>query len=423
MINADRFKLEVRRSLRPFLLYVLLAFSGLVAFLVIAHNLTFQRPWTPYRTLRADFSDVKGIVPGKHQVRISGVEAGVVSKSEIVGGHPVLTLKVKKKFGPIYRNARLQIRPVTPLDDLYVNVTDRGTPSAGEATVDHPIAVDRTITPVDISRVLDTFDGDTRKRLTILLAELGRGLKDGGAQLQASFAQLGPFLDVAQRATSELALRRANVRRLVHNFGGLSAALARRDAQLTTLVRQGDAALGELARNDQPLGGTLTGLPPAMAAMRSSFASVRALAGDLDPALQSLRPVAARLPAGLDGLGRFGRDATPALAALRPAVRNLRPLARVLVPTSRALDEAFGSLRPQAPQFDELTKELATCRASAQTFFNNTLQVFKFADANGSFPRAEVTEDSDAGQVGQNGSSGVTLKRMPTCIDGIGGGR
>jgi ABC-type transporter Mla subunit MlaD len=346
-------------------------------------------------------------------VRIHGVKAGVVERVDLVGGEPVMTLRVEKRYAPIYRDAKLRIRPVTPLDDLYVNVTDRGTPRAGVADASYVIPAQNTITPVDISRVLDTFDADTRERLTTLMHEMGPAMQDGGQKLQAAFVELAPFLDVARDATRVLAERRRNVRRLVHNFGSLSGALAERDAQIGKLVRGGASTLGELGANDGPLGATIGAVPPALTAMRGSFAGLRRLEGELDPALQSLRPVAAGLDDGLKGLQRFGTDATPALRALRPALDDLRPMARTLVPTSRSLESAFGTLRPQAPQLNRLTQTLVPCLGMAQDFFAHTLSVFKFEDSVGAFPRAEMTVDTDGYAHGDAG--GLNTRPVPSC--------
>lgn len=420
MINRERLILEVRRSRRSFLILVALLIAGAAAFGLIFRNLTFERPWQTYREVRAEFDDVKGIFPGGHQVRINGVKVGIVSKATIVDGRAILTMKIEDKWGPVYRNARMRIRPVTPLQDLYVNIEQRGTPAAGEATKSHVIPTSQTIAPVDISRVLDTFSGNTRQRLTLLLDELGKGLgHDGGTRLRATFAELAPFLHVAKDATTVLAARRTLVRRAVHNFGSLSAALARRDAQIGAFVNRGNATLSQLAAHDRPLDGTLSELAQLMPVMRDSFAEVRRLSGELDPALRGLEPVTDELEAGLKGLETFGRDAVPALRALRPAVKDLRRMATVLSPTSRSLDKAFASLRPQAPQLDRLTQQVVPCLDMTQQFFANTLSVFKFQDAHGGFPRAETTVDLDAG--GNGALQGLNTTPLPNCTDSIGG--
>jgi ABC-type transporter Mla subunit MlaD len=413
-LGSDRLLLEVRRSLRPFAMLIVLVVIAGTAFAIIARNLTFQRPWKHYNEVRAQFDDVKGIFPGGHQVRIHGVKAGIVSKSALVDGKPVLTLKIEDQFGPVYKDARLQIRPITPLQDLYVNVIDRGHRSAGEATKSWIIPASQTITPVDVSRVLDTFDADTRSRLTILLNELGRGLGDHGVQLRQTFAELAPFLHVAKDATQVLNERRQNVRRLIHNFGSLSGTLAQRDADLNRFVRMGDRTLGELASKDQALAGTITELAALMPVMQSSFGGVERLSNHLDPALVALVPVAKQLKPGLLALEQLGQDATPALQELRPAVTALRTMARTLPSTSASLDTAFQRFSAQVPQVNRLTTTLAPCMSTLQTFFQNTLSVFKYRDVNGSFPRADEVVDIDSG--GEFAPPPANLRKLPTCV-------
>jgi virulence factor Mce-like protein len=414
--TMERMLLEARRSVRPLMLLAGLMVAAGITFALIAQNLTFARPWQKYREVNAQFTDVKGIFPGGHQVRIHGVKVGVVSKSRLVHGKPQLTLKIEHKWGPVYKDARIQIRPVTPLQDLYVNVIDRGHPSAGEVGKHDVIASSQTVTPVDVSRVLDTFNAPTRQRMTILLTEMGRGLDDGGVKLRASFDQLAPFLHVAQDTTQALAERKVQVQRVVHNFGELSAALAKRDDDLQRFVVQGNSALGELARNDQPLAGTLTELSELLPVMRSSFAAVNALSGHLDPALKDLKPVAAQLQSSLKGLEQVGRDATPALKALRPAVVSLRSMARSLPAASTALQASLTNLDHQAPQFGHITNLLAGCTSSTQRFFENTLSVFKYADANGAFPRADETVDTDTASDAK--LPAANLRVLPNCTDG-----
>ena len=129
--TRDRFKLELRRSAGPGLLYLLLVIGGLATAADIISNLTGTKPWDSYKVYRASFTDVKGVIPGSTSLRIAGVEVGTVTGANLVGGHPVLTLSLQSRYAPLYRNAQVRIRPVTPLEDMYVDITSRGTPNAG----------------------------------------------------------------------------------------------------------------------------------------------------------------------------------------------------------------------------------------------------------------------------------------------------
>lgn len=416
MPNMQRMRLELRRSARPFALYVVTAIAAITGIVIASHNLTFQRPWEKYDEVKVGFADVKGIFPKGHQVRIHGVKVGVVKDATLENGRAVLTLSIEHKYGPLYRNAKLRIRPVTPLDDLYVNVTDRGTAAAGKAGKDYVIAESNTVTPVDISRVLNVFNADSRERMTILLSELGKGLPDGGRKLRAAFNELAPFLSVAKDATSVLERRQVQVKQLVHNFGSLSGALAKRDAQLQQFVTAGNATLGELAAQDRPLNSTFAQIADLVPVMRDTFVSVHGLSDKLDPALQGLKPVTDSLDSGLAALQKFGTSATPALTELQPAVRNLRTMATQLNPTARSLATAFGRLQPQVPDFRRIVELTDACTARLNRFFGNTMSVLKFGDANAAYPRADMTLDLDNSGV----LPGVNTKYTPNCTDKVG---
>lgn len=393
--NRERIVLEIQRARMPFLVLAALAAAALLAGWVIFRNLSFERPWQDYIQVQAAFQDVKGAAPGKQPVRISGVQVGVVKDWRVAGDHAVLTLSIERRHGRIYRDARMRLRPVTPLQDMYVDV-DRGTPAAGVLGADEVLPADRTRTPVDISRVLNTFDAPTRQRLGLLLDGLGAGLEDRGAALRDAFTRLGPFLSTARSLGSALGERRRSTARLVTNLERLTATLATRNRQLTGLVRDGSTTLGVLADHDRDLDATLRELSPALRSLRTSFVALQRAEDELDPAIRSLGPVSARLSGGLSALRRFGDEAAPALAALEPAVRALRPLSQELTPTASGLRGAVAALRPQAPGLDRVTQRLLPCLGAAARFFQWTPSVIKFGDANGANPRADLTIGVDS---------------------------
>jgi phospholipid/cholesterol/gamma-HCH transport system substrate-binding protein len=353
--TRDRLKLELKRAAGPGLLYVLLIVAGLLTAADIISNLAGVKPWRSYTKYQVAFADVKGVIPGSTTLRLAGVEVGTVTGAKLENGRPVLTLSLESQYAPLYRDAVMQLRPVTPLEDMYVDITSRGHQSAGKLTDKEILDTPPSASPVAIGAILDARDPNTRARLTTLLDQLGSGLSDGGAKLRASFQTIAPFLLVAKQMSGALAQRHVELARLVHNFSGLSQELALRDAQLSGLIRYADSTLGVLAQQDAPFASTLNELPPTLATMSSTFARLRTTENALDPALRSLGPVASALPSGLDALSRFSQDATPALTALRPAVRQLQPLAVVLKPTSQALVGALTQLRSEAPQLDRTT--------------------------------------------------------------------
>ena len=246
----DRVKLEIKRASGPFLLFVLLVVAGILVGANTIRNLAGDKPWVSYTKYKVAFENVKGVVPGRHELRIAGVKAGSITDSVLVDGRPVMSLNVEKKYAPLYRDAKVRIRPVTPLEDMYVDIESRGTKAAGELKSGENgevLAVRNTTSMTEIGRVLNVFDDDARLRFGELLSELGKGLNDNGAQLRAAFAEIAPFLTTAERMGRALTERRRNLARLVHNFGGITEVLAKRDKQLADFVTSGESVLSELA--------------------------------------------------------------------------------------------------------------------------------------------------------------------------------
>jgi virulence factor Mce-like protein len=277
-MDTKRLKLELQRSVKPLILFGILIACGIVSAGIIFHNQTFQRPWVDYYTVHATFDNVKGVTPPTQQVRIAGVKVGVVKDSKLVDGRPELTLSIEAKYGRLYKDARMRLRPSTPLQDMYVSI-DRGTPAAGELSESQVVQADQTQSPVDISRVMNTFNTPTRERLASLLDALGSGLDDRGQSLRQAFANAVPFLDMAKRATQIVDRRKVAMRRVITNFGELTGVLADRNKQLTSVVSNGEATLGTLARSDRNLAATVRELGPTLTTMRSTFANVPAMEG------------------------------------------------------------------------------------------------------------------------------------------------
>ena len=389
-LSRERLALEISRARKPFAVVIVLALLAVGACAYIVGHLRGGLPWQGRYTVRVAVDDAKGVIPGKQEVRISGLPVGLISKVSLDGAQPVLTLSIEPRYAPLYRDATLRLRPKTPLDDLYLDVESRGHPQAGKLGAGQVLDAQRTRTPVDIGRVLDTLDADTRSRTKIAIDELGRALPDRGVQLRAALTELTPFLNDAQRFTAALAVRQTQTSRLVHNLALMTGELGTRQHQLTELVRSGAASLTTIGQADGPLAATISQLPPTLHQLETTFATVRATADQLDPAFDALQPTARALPSGLAALRSFSTQAEPAIAALRRPLPSLAPLVRELRPTAADLDAAFAALRPQVPRLDRITAAIVPCELAVQKFFQNTISVFKFSSARAPFPRGHT---------------------------------
>lgn len=387
--DRERFRREVRRGFAPALV---VAASLVVAVLGGGLIVSKIAPTAISRSyeMRVAVDDATAVSPNVNRVRFKGIPVGNIVGVEHEGNRAVLTIKTERKYGPVYRDARAELRPNTALNDMYLDVVDRGTPAAGRLEGDTPLAETQTKTPVGISEVLDTFSPSVRLRLRTLLDELGNGLRDRGRSLQAVFVQLTPLVRNAGTIADQLAAREPLVRRLVTDSAALTREVGLREQQLRRLLTDGTATVTALESSSGDLDRTLAALPPAVRALDASFTRVRGTLDDVDGAVRSLGPVADGLPGALTALRRLAITADPAVEALREPVTRLVPLARNLRPLAARAARAVTGFAPQADTVDKVTKELVACKKGFQNFFQWNASMAKFGDSRGPIPRGNV---------------------------------
>jgi len=394
-LNRARLKLEVRRSVGSALWLV----AGLILAVVIVGYFGTKIGATAFKDtyeVRFAVDDATAVTAGVHEIRIKGVRAGKITKVDFESDQPVLTAKVDRKWGAIYRDARAQLRPNTPLQDIYVDVVDRGTPSRGEASGGRPLDAAQTTVAPRIDEVFNTFRPDVRESMRALLDGLGNGLEDRGRSLRTAFVELTPFIKTVSRISEELALRRPQTERLVHNVALLTNELGERDETLRTLVREGATALTAVKDGRADLDALLRELPPTLAAVDSSFAAVRGITADVDEAFEALVPVADRVAPALDDVRRLSAGAEPAVRALQRPVTRLVPLSGALRPLSSRLHDIVRALAPQTDTLNKVTKTLAGCKRGVQGFFQWDASMVKYGDSRGASPRGNLVSGSPA---------------------------
>ena len=113
-----------------------------VALLVGGYILSNQRfylpHWVPvvgsdFVDYKAEFSTAQSVTPGQGQtVQIAGVDVGDITKVDLVDGRAVVTMKIRRKYTPIYKDATALLRPKTGLNDMVIEL-DARLAAAGEA--------------------------------------------------------------------------------------------------------------------------------------------------------------------------------------------------------------------------------------------------------------------------------------------------
>jgi phospholipid/cholesterol/gamma-HCH transport system substrate-binding protein len=302
--------------------------------------------------VNAEMSTAQAVTPGQGQtVNIAGVEVGEIKSVKLENGKAVIGLDIERKYAPVYRDASVLLRPKTGLKDMVAELTP-GTPKAGKLPEGGTIPISQTLPDVNLDEVLASLDADTRDYLRLLLSDGGQALKGNGSQLGQAVRRVEPTARYSRLINEALATRRANIRRVVHNFSLLTDALGKRDDQLAGFVENSNAVFAALAHQDANLRQTLRQLPSTLDVTQTNLAKARTLAQTLGPTLQDLRP-------GARALGPTLRQVRPFVRKTTPVIRDqLRPFTRAALPTVRQLRPALNDLSAATPSLTRTFKIL-----------------------------------------------------------------
>jgi phospholipid/cholesterol/gamma-HCH transport system substrate-binding protein len=339
----------IRKHLPDFLAIIfLLVVALVVAVVILSHQRVALPPGVPllgkdFVEVEAELSTAQAVTPGQGQtVNIAGVEVGQISSVKLENGRAVIGLKIERKYDRIYRNATILLRPKTGLKDMVAELNP-GTEEAGRLQEGERIPISQTLPDVNLDEVLASLDTDTRDYLRILLGDASLGLKDNGRELAQTIRRIEPTARYAREINEQLAVRRNNIRRVVHNFSLLMEELGTKDRQVADFVQSSNAVFSILAGQDANLRDTLRQLPGALDETQTTLAKVDRLAKVLGPTLQDLRP-------GARALGPSLRETRPFLTQTTPILRDqIRPFARAALPTVKELRPALRDLAAATP--------------------------------------------------------------------------
>ncbi|HWT91928.1 MAG TPA: MlaD family protein [Solirubrobacteraceae bacterium] len=388
-----------KRGIAPWKAGVLLLVVLVVA---VYFGFTKDIPYVnePYE-IKAAFRDTSGMRPGS-PVRIAGVEVGEVRKIEHTkpgSRTATVTMAILDKGKPIKDDARAMIRPRIFLEGNFFIDLSPGTPGGEEMTDGDTIPVTRTGNPVQLDQVLKALRTDVREQLKTTFTELGNAQEAGAPQAfnRSLEDQPGAYRWTAVVSEALLGQRPGDLGRVIDDTGDVAAAIDRNPQRLQTLVTDFNRTMAAFAESDGDLRATIRELPdtmrealPALRDLNASFPSVRRLAREIRPGLQStpetsraLIPLAVQLrglvgPEELRGLAADLRTSAPPLARLSrdtvPLLEEIRPLAsctsEVLVPFGRLTvpDKAHPA---SGPVFQEAGKFLPGLAGESRSFDAN----------------------------------------------------
>jgi phospholipid/cholesterol/gamma-HCH transport system substrate-binding protein len=347
----------IRKHLTDFVALLFIFVISLAVAGVILSNQRFYLPaWVPvvgtdFFELEAELSTAQAVVPGQGQtVNVAGVKVGEVGEVELRDGQAVVQMRIKDEYKQVYRDATILLRPKTGLKDMYLSL-DPGTRAAGRMREGSTVRVANTLPDVNPDEVLAKLDADTRAYLRVLLNSGAEAFSEdpgerqtAAADLRETFKRLEPTARDARAVTGALAKRRANIRRVIHNFQLLATELGRKDDQLAQLVDSANANFQALASEESNIRASLRLLPGTLGQTEDTFRKASGLAAELGPTLQDLRPFARALGPALRRVRPFLRETTPIIRTqLRPFARDVRPTVRDL----RAAAEDLAVVTPR----------------------------------------------------------------------------
>jgi ABC-type transporter Mla subunit MlaD len=339
------------------------------AFVLIVETGLYLKPFRPGgRTVYADFVRGPQLQTGD-EVRLDGDIDGQVKKvGDLPGGRGIrATLTVTNDAGPIFANARAQIRAKTLLSGAFYVEVDRGTPAAGPLG-GHDISMSHTSSQVEIEDITDVFSGGAVSGLRHLPAELRKAFadpnipartldtvnrnasvlrggieaargRDPGRDLPAVVANADKTVAALDSPTDEL-------RTLISGAAATLQTTAARRADLRSSIRQAPLVASGLQTTLAGLGGTLRAadaivtrlnrvapaVAPTLAALQPAVLSTSKLLVRARPLLRSLRPV-------VSGLAGTAVDGVPLIDQLRPSLDRLE---RQIIPGLAKKDRRTG---------------------------------------------------------------------------------
>ena len=224
----------------------------------------------PTYRFTAVLKSASDLVPGD-DVTLSGIRVGHIDSLMPGENGTVAQLELMKDYAPLYNDSRAVVKSKNLLGERYLEI-NRGTPGAGTMPDGGTIPMDRTLTPVEVSQVLDALTPDVRDQLTIAINSLGEGVAGQGPNMNASAGDLRVLAQGLQRIADELAANSTDLDSMITALRKVMDTLAAWHAQFRQLIANWDSLMRELASREQQFKGTLVEQDRVMAILNQAFA-------------------------------------------------------------------------------------------------------------------------------------------------------
>jgi phospholipid/cholesterol/gamma-HCH transport system substrate-binding protein len=313
-------------------------------------------------------SNASQLVKGD-QVKVGGVPVGKVSEIGLADdGRATLKLSISDDaLTPLHLGTKAVVRSTSlaGIANRYVAL-EPGPSNAPTIPDGGRIPASDGQPEVDLDAVLNTLGPSAQRDLATLVSK-SRGLITPRSERLANegLHALNPALSQSAATAREIARDEPAFERFILESANVVSTVASRQSDLDELVGNASGALQALADRSEEIDRTLVKLPDTLRSANTTLVNVRALVGDLRPALRAARPGAPLLSALLERLSPTVRRALPVVRRLRrtaagdllEVVEGFDPLGNAATPAFRSADQTLRDAlpvvveaRPYAPE-------------------------------------------------------------------------
>ncbi len=322
-----------------------LVFSALIGW--AAFNKIEVKQWfTPSETIKANFASQNVIVPYYSKVKVNFVPVGIVTGvDKLDNGTALITMEVDTDIpGKLGTAPTATIRPTTLLGGNYfVDLKPGGDPGEFHET----IPVDHTTLPVELDKLLRSFQPDALEGTRGFVREFDATLQGGGREaLQRLVSDVPGSLKPTGEVLDALRGTRPNrdLTDFVAGFETTARALTDKPGQLRDVATSLAATSTALGNQSSAFSTALQELPSALSSADKGLKRLNTTLDTLRDTADDIRPEAKQLGKTLDRLDPVLNHAVPVVHDLRDVIKDVRPTVDDLVPTSKDLRDVFDDL-------------------------------------------------------------------------------
>jgi phospholipid/cholesterol/gamma-HCH transport system substrate-binding protein len=353
--------------------------------------LTQQRvhwPWEGETHFYATFEDTPAMNPeNAPEVRIAGVPVGDVSSATIDDeGHALIGIAIDSQY-KVFDNARVVLRPKSPLNESYVELSP-GQPPGKPLPEGGVLPIGNSARPIQVDEVLGHLDGNTRYALTSLLAESDAALAHAPDRLPGGLAATDQLLKDLRPVSEAMKTRRDTLQRIITSLSQISTAIGSNDQRLSSLAASLHTTSDTLDQRDSAVDGALAQLPGFAEQLKLATQSAGELTTQLDPTLDNLKKASGSFP---DSLARFNDtidELGDTVDAAKPVADKAKPVISGLRPFVRDLRGAMPHINNLTDQLPPITEAMLPYLDDLGAFVYNTRSESSLRDGTGGLHRA-----------------------------------